>query len=106
MHYLFLALAVVLECGGTYFMKLSDGFSQLWPSIGCLALYGFCFACFSKALQGIPLSVAYASWGALGIVLATAISTLAFKEPLNPLIVVGIAVCIAGVVMVNLGTAR
>lgn len=106
MYYLFLVLAVAFECGGTFCMKLSDGFSQLWPSIGCLVLYGCCFAVFSKALQGIPLSVAYASWGALGIVLATAISTLAFKEPLNPMIVAGIAICIAGVVLTNLGAAR
>ncbi|MDU5965317.1 MAG: multidrug efflux SMR transporter [Actinomyces sp.] len=65
MYYLFLAVAVVFECGATFYMKLSDGFSQLGPSIGCLALYGLCFGFFSKALQGIPLSVAYASWGAL-----------------------------------------
>lgn len=106
MYYLYLALAIVLECGGTFLMKLSDGFSQLWPSVGCLALYGLCFAVFSKALQGLPLSVAYASWGALGIVLATGISAVAFKEPLNALVVAGVVVCIVGVVMVNLGTAR
>ena len=106
MHYLFLALAIGLECGGTYFMKLSDGFSQLWPSLGCLALYAGCFVTLSRALQGIPLSVTYASWGALGIVLATTISAVMFKEPLNAMVVAGVIICIAGVVLVNLDTAR
>lgn len=102
MYYLFLAAAVAFECGGTFCMKLSDGFSQLGPSIGCLALYGLCFAFFSKALQGIPLSVAYASWGALGIILATAISVFAFKEPLNAPMIAGIVMCVAGVLVVNI----
>jgi len=106
MHYLFLTLAIVLECGGTFCMKISDGFSQIAPSIGCLLLYAGCFWAFSKALQGIPLSVAYASWGALGIVLATGISWLVFKEPLSPMIIAGIVICIVGVVLVNMGSAQ
>lgn len=106
MHYLFLALAICLECGGTFFMKLSDGFSQLWPTLGCLALYAACFVSLSKALQGIPLSVAYATWGALGIVLATAISAVVFRESLNAMVVAGVIICVIGVVLVNMGTAR
>ncbi len=105
MYYLYLTLAIVLECGGTYCMKLSDGFSQIVPSIACLLLYAGCFWTFSKALQGIPLSIAYASWGALGIILATGISYFVFKEPLTPMIVIGIIVCVVGVVLVNMGSS-
>lgn len=103
MFYLYLVLAIVLECGGTFCMKLSDGFSQVLPAVGCLVLYAGCFWAFSKALQGISLSVAYATWSALGIVLATGISYLVFKEALTPLVVVGIVICIIGVVLVNAG---
>ena len=102
MYYLFLAVAVVFECGATFYMKLSDGFSQLGPSIGCLALYGLCFGFCSTALQGIPLSVAYASWGALGIIMATGISVFAFKEPLNAPMIAGNVMCVAGVLVVNI----
>ena len=69
-------LAIIFECGGTYFMKVSDGFSHLWSSLACLVLYAACFIVFSKALQGIPLSVAYASWGALGIIYSYKIQNL------------------------------
>ena len=75
-YYGFLALAIIFECGGTYFMKVSDGFSHLWSSLACLVLYAACFIVFSKALQGIPLSVAYASWGALGIIYSYKIQNL------------------------------
>lgn len=40
--------------------------------------------------------------GAGGIVLATLISTLVFKEPLNAMMIVGIVLCIAGVVIMRL----
>ena len=105
-YYGFLALAIIFECGGTYFMKVSDGFSHLWSSVACLVLYAACFFVFSKALQGITLSVAYASWGALGIVLATGISVILFHEQLNAMMVIGIIICIVGVILVNLGTAH
>ncbi len=101
MAYLFLLGAILAECGGTYMMKLSDGFSRLGPSAGCLGLYALCFFFLSKALSGMSLTVAYATWGALGIVLATTLSVLVFKEPINALTIVGIALCIGGVIMVN-----
>lgn len=102
MPYAFLVGAILCECAGTYFMKLSDGFSQILPSAACLGFYAFCFFLLSKALQGIELSFAYAAWGAGGIVLATLISTLVFKEPLNAMMIVGIVLCIAGVVIMRL----
>ena len=105
-YYFFLVLAILFECGGTYFMKVSDGFSHLWSSIACLSLYGACFFVFSKALKGIPLSVAYASWGALGIVLATAVSAVIFHEPINAMMIIGIIICIAGVILVNIGSSH
>ena len=39
MPYAFLVGAILCECAGTYFMKLSDGFSQVLPSATCLGLY-------------------------------------------------------------------
>jgi small multidrug resistance pump len=104
LYYVFLALAILLECTGTYFLKVSDGFSHLWPSVASLCFYATSFFCFSKALQGILLSVAYASWGALGIVVATAISVFMFHEPMNATVMIGIIICIIGVVVANLGS--
>ena len=103
MHYLLLVAAIVLECAGTYLLKVSDGFTILAPTIGSLVLYAVCYWCFSKALNGITLSVAYATWGAVSVVLATLISVVAFHEPISTVEVVGIALATVGVVVVNLG---
>lgn len=102
MHYLFLAAAILCECGGTLCMKLSNGFSALAPTAGCVVLYIACFAALSRALQGIPLSIAYATWGAAGIIVSTLLSVFLFKEPVSAMLIAGVVVCIAGVVMVNL----
>lgn len=101
MHYVFLITAILLECGGTFLMKLSNGFSELLPSIGCLALYAACFVALAKALEGIALNVAYATWCGVGIILATTISAAVFKETMNLPVFAGIALIVVGVVLVN-----
>lgn len=101
MHYLFLIAAILLECGGTYLLKLSEGFSQLLPSVGSLILYMACFWALSKALEGIALNVAYATWCGIGIILASALSVLIFKEAVNVPVAIGVVFIVIGVVMVN-----
>ncbi|MBB1020169.1 QacE family quaternary ammonium compound efflux SMR transporter, partial [Dietzia sp. E1] len=55
---------------------------------------------------GLPLGVAYGIWGATGVALTAGLSALIFAEPLTPLMVAGIAVIIAGVLCVELGSQR
>lgn len=101
-YYVWLAGAIAGKCGGTFLLKLSDGFSHVPYSIVSVAAYAASFFCLSKALTGMSLSIAYATWNAVGIVLSMAVSVLVSKEPANVLLLVGICACIAGVVMVNL----
>ena len=48
MPYIQLAAAIVLELCGTTFLKMSEGFTKLGPSVLCMVLYFFCFFIFSK----------------------------------------------------------
>lgn len=61
MPYIQLAAAIVLELCGTTFLKMSEGFTKLGPSVLCMVLYFFCFFIFSKALVHLNLGVASAS---------------------------------------------
>ena len=106
MPYVLLGIAIICECIGTYFMKLAEGFTHLLPTLLCLVFYGVCFWVFSKALENIPLSVAYASWSALGIILATAISVFMFHESANAMVIAGVAICVIGVILVNVGSVQ
>ena len=98
MHWLYLALAVVLEVCGTTCMKLSDGFSKLTPSILIFIFYGLSFALFVLALKRIDVSIAYAMWAGLGVLLISAVGILYFKEPVSALRIASTILIIGGVV--------
>lgn len=102
MKYLFLTLAIAFEVVGSSFMKASDGFSKWLPSSIVIIAYIICFYFFSLALKSIPLGIAYAMWGALGIVLTAVISVVVYKEKLDMPAIVGMILIIAGVLVMNL----
>lgn len=101
MKYLYLALSIVLEVLGSSFMKASDGFSKLLPTTITIIAYIACFFFFSQALKSIPLGIAYAIWGGLGIVLTTLISVIIFKQSLDLPAIIGIILIVAGVFVMN-----
>ena len=98
MHWLYLTLAIVLEVCGTTCMKLSEGFSKLTPSILLFIFYGLSFAAFVFALKRVDVSIAYALWAGLGVLLIGTIGILYFKEPVSVLKIVSMVLIIAGVV--------
>ncbi|HEY49923.1 MAG TPA: multidrug efflux SMR transporter [Dehalococcoidia bacterium] len=97
MYWFYLALAIMLEVCGTTCMKLSDGFSKLTPSVLMFVFYGLSFAAFVYALKRIDVSVAYAIWAGLGVMLIAIIGILYFKEPVSALKIVSIVLIIGGV---------
>lgn len=102
MGYVFLLLAIALELLATTLLKLAEGFTRPWPTAGCIAAYVACFYFLSRSLRYIPLNVAYATWCGLGIVAAALLSALLFREHINAAGIVGLALVVAGVVILNL----
>lgn len=99
--YVFLAAAIVFEVAGTTFLKLSDGFSRLWPSLGVVVCYGLTFWLFSNALKTIDVGVGYAIWAGVGIVLLALLGVFFLGEKLDLAGVLGMGLIIAGVVVLN-----
>lgn len=102
MKYLFLGLAIIFEVVGSSFIKASEGFTKWLPSIVVVVAYLICFYFLSLALKSIPLGVAYAIWAGLGIVLTALVSVLFFKQKLDLPAILGIAIIIVGVLVINL----
>lgn len=100
--YLFLAVAIASELFGTSMLKASAGFTKLYPSIATVAGFGIAFYCLSQALQQIPLGVAYAIWSGVGTAVTAIIGIIVWKETASIATVAGIALIIAGVVILNL----
>jgi len=102
MSWVFLVLAILLEVSGTTCMKLAQGFTRLVPSVLMFVFYGMSLASLTLALKRIEVSVAYAVWSAVGTALIAAIGILWFRETLNLLKGISLALIILGVVGLHL----
>jgi len=100
--YVVLAFAILFETIGTSFLQASQQFTRPLPTLAVVAFYAASFYLLSLVLKVMPVGVAYAIWSGLGIVLITAIGWLVFKQSLDLPAVIGIALIIAGVLVVNL----
>lgn len=101
MGYVELALAIIGEGIGTNFMKASDGFTKLLPSSITVIAYLACFFFLAQSLKTVNLSIAYATWGGVGIILTSIIAVLVWHETISWSEILGIVLIIVGVVLCN-----
>jgi small multidrug resistance pump len=99
--YLYLSAAIVFEVIGTVALKASDTFTRLVPSVVTLIAYPVCFFFLALTLRTIPVGIAYAIWSGVGIVLIAFIGWFWFKQTLDAPALLGLALIIAGIVVVN-----
>lgn len=105
--YLLLAGAIVAEVIATTALKLSDGFSKLWPSVIVGVGYLVAFALLGLGLsKGLSMSVGYAIWAGVGTALIAILGILLFKETIAPWGFVGLGLIIAGVVLLELNSGH
>lgn len=102
MVYLFLATAIALEVLGTTALQASHQLSRLGPTLLMVASYAGAFFLLSLALRDIPVGVAYAIWSGAGIVLISLIGLIVFKQALDLPAIAGMALIVAGVLVINL----
>jgi small multidrug resistance pump len=105
MGYIFLTLAIAGEVLATTFLKVASGDHGFWWAwVIVSGGYIFAFIMLSLSLShGIPLGIAYAIWAGVGITMVAIISWLAFGELLAWLQVLGIALVISGVILLEAG---
>lgn len=100
--YSFFFVAIVLEVLGTTFLQRSEQFTRLIPTLMMGVCYVAAFYFLSHTLKVMPMGIAYAVWSGLGIVLISAIGYLFLGQRLDLPALIGIALIIAGVLVVNL----
>jgi small multidrug resistance pump len=92
-----LSIAIAFEVVGTTCMKLSHGFTNLWPSVTMFACYALAFTCNTFATKTLDLSITYAVWSGVGTVATAFIGMYFFKEPATALKMVCITFIVIGV---------
>lgn len=102
MYWIYLVLAIILEVAGTTNMKLSQGFTNILPSILIFVFYGLSFIFLTMALKKIDVSLAYAIWAGLGTALIAAIGFIYFKEVVTGIKLISIALIVIEVEVVGL----
>jgi small multidrug resistance pump len=98
-------LALLGEIGfevmGTTLLQQSQQFTRPWPTAGLAVCYGVAFYLLTLALKQMPVGLAYAIWSGLGVVLISVIGLFLFKQKLDAPAIIGLALIIGGVVVIN-----
>ncbi|WP_040677074.1 DMT family transporter [Nitratireductor pacificus] len=102
MNHLYLIVAILFEVVATTALKQSDGFTRLVPSLVTVIGYAVAFFFLSLTLRIMSVGIVYALWSGAGIVLITAIGWLWFRQALDAPALLGVALIIAGVLIINL----
>ena len=103
--WLYLILAIIFEVTGTTFMKLSNGFMKLVPSVMMFVFYILSLVVLTYALKKFDVSVAYAIWAGVGTALITIVGFIFFKEPITLMRIGSVLFIIIGVVGLHLSSS-
>ena len=100
--YLFLGIAVFLGVTSNSFAKSAEGFTLLIPSIITAITIVLCMYTLSLVMKNIPMGITYASFAGLTIISTVVVGMIRFNQVPNLYSIIGLALIIVGVLMVNL----
>jgi quaternary ammonium compound-resistance protein SugE len=102
MAWVWLGLAGLLEIGWAVGLKLSAGFTRLWPSVWTVAAMAASIGLLGLALKTLPISTAYAVWTGIGAVGTAAFGMLVLGEAATAMKIGGVALIATGIAMLKI----
>ena len=99
--YIYLILAIITGIASNGFLKTTEGFTKLTPTIFCVTSIVICLFCISKAMTIIPVGFTYATYGALTITAVTLFGIFKYNQTPNLYGTVGLILIISGVILLN-----
>lgn len=99
-------MAIAIEVVATALLPKAEGFTNPVWSAAVVAGYVASIWLLTLVVRDIPVSIAYAVWSGLGTAAITVVGVLLLDEGLDLLKVAGIALVIAGVVLLNVHVAH
>lgn len=98
---LLIAAAVISDVIANIYVKKSNGFKKKLYSAIALLLVALAFYFLSEAVKIMDLSIAYASFGALGIILTTIIDKTFFNLKIKGIGIAGILCIVIGIILIK-----
>lgn len=105
MEWIYLVTAGFFEVGWAIGLKYSQGFTKILPSAITVAGMVASFYFLSLSLKSLPLGNAYAIWTGIGTVGTLVLGIILFKEPINVMRIICIALIVVGIVGLKLISA-
>ncbi|MFC4912400.1 DMT family transporter [Actinomadura gamaensis] len=102
MAWILIVIAGLFEVAMASCLKLSKGFSQLWPSVGFAVFAIASFGLLSLALKSLDVGTAYAVWTGIGAVGTATVGIVAMGDSASPLRIGALALIVIGIVGLNL----
>ncbi len=102
--WVYVVIAGLFEVVWATSMKSTQGWTRLWPSVLTLAAMLVSFLLLAKAMQSLPLGVAYTVWVGIGAIGAALAGWLILGERLSAVQWVCVGVIGAGIVGLKLAT--
>jgi small multidrug resistance pump len=100
--YIFLVLAIAFEVLATSFLKDTNGFTSLYPSLVVIIALCICLFLMSHTMKFIPVGIVYATWAGLGIVGITIIAVIKYNQIPNIPTIIGLFLIVIGVAIVHI----
>ena len=100
--WILLVVSGLMEIVWAYTMKLSHGFTVLWPSVITIAILIISFFLLAKAVNALGIGLSYAVFTGIGVVGTTFISIFVLKEGASLLKMLSLGVLIIGILGLKL----
>jgi len=98
-----LAGAILIEVVATLALRASEGFrKKAWIAPVVLGYLASFYLLWLSLSLGMPVGIAYGIWTAWGVALVAIVARFLFSEPLTWLMVLGIALIVAGVLTIEM----
>ncbi|HLV02884.1 MAG TPA: quaternary ammonium compound efflux SMR transporter SugE [Acidobacteriota bacterium] len=98
MAWIYLGIAGLLEIAWAIGLKLSEGFTRLWPSAWTIVTMIGSFYFLARALQTIPVGTAYAVWTGIGALGTACLGIIFFSESTSLARVLSLGLIILGII--------
>ena len=99
--YIYLIFAIITGIASNGFLKTTESFTKLTPTIFCITSIVICIFCLSKAMTIIPVGFTYATYGALTITAVTLFGIFKYNQTPNLFGLLGLILIISGVIILN-----
>ena len=99
--YIYLILAIITGIATNGFLKTTESFTKLTPTIFCITSIVVCIFCLSRAMTIIPVGFTYATYGALTITAVTLFGIFKYNQTPNLYGILGLVLIISGVIILN-----